>query len=85
MGTALASIDHVAPSLYSLLELTPLATTAEVRAAYLRLAKLHHPDRVPEEAEKAEAARKFQALARAYVILSDGKTYSFVLQEAHTG
>lgn len=39
MRTALASIDHVAPSLYSLLELTPLATTAEVRAAYLRLVR----------------------------------------------
>ena len=39
MDNTPASTDHVAPSLYSLLELTPLATTAEVRAAYLRLVR----------------------------------------------
>lgn len=39
MNAKPGSTDHVAPSLYSLLELTPVATTAEVRAAYLRLVR----------------------------------------------
>ncbi|GAA5999761.1 J domain-containing protein [Rhodotorula paludigena] len=57
-------------SLYALLSLAPSAAADEVRSAYLRLAKAHHPDRAPPE-QREQATRDFQELARAYKTLSD--------------
>ncbi|GAA5987474.1 hypothetical protein JCM10908_001970 [Rhodotorula pacifica] len=57
-------------SLYSLLELAPSASLSQIRAAYLRLAKVWHPDRVPAE-QREKATSRFQALAKAYMTLSD--------------
>ena len=53
---------------YQTLELDRTASEVEVKRAYRRLAKLHHPDRVAGQGEVAEAAatRKFQAINAAY-------------------
>ena len=53
---------------YQTLELARNASEVEVKRAYRRLAKLHHPDRVAGQGEVAEAAatRKFQAINAAY-------------------
>ncbi len=42
-----------------------------MKRAYHRLSLKVHPDRVQDEKEKAEATKKFQALGKAYSILSD--------------
>jgi hypothetical protein len=48
------------------LELEPDAEFEDVRAAYRRLAKAHHPDLKPGD---AEAAARFQAIQAAYEVL----------------
>ena len=51
---------------YAVLELNPSATKAEVKAAYRRLAMQWHPDRVQDEAKKAEYSVKFHSINQAY-------------------
>jgi curved DNA-binding protein CbpA len=51
--------------LYALLELQPTATTGEIRAAFRRLAQVHHPDR------PTGAASRMAAINRAYAILGN--------------
>jgi hypothetical protein len=46
------------------------ATLRQVKAAYRKLAKLHHPDANPGD---AEAAARFRAITEAYETLSDPK------------
>ncbi len=52
---------------YKVLEVSPTATDAEVRAAYRKLALKHHPDRVATLGEdiKKAAEEKFQAINNA--------------------
>lgn len=50
-------------SLYSKLELSPDASLDEVKRAYLRLAKEHHPDR---NQGSEESAKKFRSVKDAY-------------------
>lgn len=50
--------------LYETLEVEKTATTKEIKKAYFRLSKLHHPDKGGEE-------HKFKEIAAAYEILSD--------------
>ncbi|KAJ8293778.1 putative oligopeptide transporter [Rhodotorula toruloides] len=57
-------------SYYSLLGINPSASTEDVRSAYLALARVNHPDQAPSE-QREEATKRFQELARAYVVLSD--------------
>lgn len=57
-----------APDLYAALEVPPDADEAEVRRAYRRIARRHHPDLKPGD---AAAARRFAAAARAFEVLSD--------------
>ncbi len=54
--------------LYTLLELSPQATRGEIRAAYLRLASQHHPDR---NAGDARAAERFRQIQSAYETLGN--------------
>lgn len=54
--------------LYDLLGLDPGATEREIKCAFRRLAKLHHPDRNPGD---CEAAQRFKELVRAFQVLSD--------------
>jgi curved DNA-binding protein CbpA len=51
---------------YALLGIPPSAGTAEVRQAYVRLAKERHPDRYSDPAEKGEAESFFKDLTTAF-------------------
>jgi DnaJ-class molecular chaperone len=56
------------PDLYAALDVPPDADEAEIRRAYQKLARRHHPDLAPGD---AEGARRFAAAARAFEVLSD--------------
>ena len=56
------------PNHYATLGLDRRCTLAQIRAAYLFLAKQHHPDRNPDS---KEASRRTQELNAAYEALSD--------------
>ncbi len=51
---------------YERLGVGPAATAAEVRQAYLRLARERHPDRFTDETEKQRAQADFQELTTAF-------------------
>jgi len=55
---------------YQILGVPRTATEAELRSAYRKLAKQHHPDVNPG---KPEAAERFKAIASAYDLLSDAE------------
>jgi DnaJ-class molecular chaperone len=55
--------------LYDILEVQPNATDKEINKAYLKLSKIWHPDKNPDNLE--EATKKFQEISEAKVILSD--------------
>lgn len=55
--------------LYKILGVEPTATTAEIKAAYRKLARQYHPDMQKEKSEKVE--EKFKEIAAAYEILGD--------------
>jgi curved DNA-binding protein CbpA len=55
---------------YKILEVDVTATTAEIRAAYRRLAKLFHPDKNPAQ-DKEEWTVEFQKISVAYEVLSN--------------
>jgi len=54
--------------LYEVLEIEPDADDAEVRRAYQKLARRHHPDVRPGD---AEAKQRFDEASRAFEVLSD--------------
>lgn len=54
--------------LYEVLELAKGASAAEVKKAYKRLARKHHPDLNPKD---KTAEDRFKAISEAYAILSD--------------
>jgi len=60
-------------SFYDILEVLPSASTAEIRASYLKLAREYHPDRVPEYLTKlrADAEEKVKEINEAWSVLSD--------------
>lgn len=51
---------------YKALGLTPSATQSEIKSAYYKLSKLHHPDK---NNGSEESAKKFRAITAAYEIL----------------
>ncbi|OAX37773.1 DnaJ-domain-containing protein [Rhizopogon vinicolor AM-OR11-026] len=57
--------------LYDLLGVPPSANENEIKKAYRKKAKEHHPDKNPND---PQAAQKFQEMAAAYEILSDPDT-----------
>ena len=56
------------PNYYALLEVAPNASAAEIKRAYRRLARLHHPD-LNAQAQDVHIKR----LNEAYEVLSDPK------------
>lgn len=59
-------------SLYDILGVRADASQAEIRAAYLKLAKQWHPDR--NAGNEIEAERRFKEIAHAYDVLSDSQS-----------
>jgi molecular chaperone DnaJ len=55
-------------SLYEILEVSPRASPAVIRAAYRCLAQRHHPDKNPHS---AEAGPRLAMINLAYAVLSD--------------
>ena len=61
--------------LYDVLGLLPSASPPEIRKAYHKLARTHHPDKVAGDAEaKRVANARFQEIGHAYSVLSDPDT-----------
>ena len=58
---------------YLVLGVAPDASADEIRRAYLRLARLHHPDRFAgaPAARQAEAERRMQEVTQAWSLLGD--------------
>src|SRR6185437_5935748 len=74
-------------SFYEILEVSPSASTAEIRTSYLKLAREYHPDRVPEHLTKlrADAEEKLKLVNEAWAVLSDAgkrKLYDEKLRNA---
>lgn len=59
---------------YEILGVPKTASAAEVRSAYLRLARERHPDRFPDPAEKARAQDFFKELTAAFNTLSNDRS-----------
>jgi curved DNA-binding protein CbpA len=57
-------------TLYGMLGVSPDAGDEAIKTAYRKLAKLHHPDHNPND---ADAARRFRQVAAAVAILCDAK------------
>jgi curved DNA-binding protein CbpA len=55
---------------YAILGVTKGASTAEIRQAYVKLAKQNHPDRFPDPIEKEKAQSFFKDLTTAFNTLS---------------
>lgn len=78
------------PSHYEVLGVDQGATDAEVRTAYHRLARRHHPDfhaSAPQE-EQDRARRRMQEVNAAWAVLSDSErreSYDRTLADAVTG
>lgn len=71
-GASAASVRPAkrGPDYYRLLGLPPSATAVEIRQAYHRLARQHHPD----ASNDAGSARTFEVLTEAYRILRDAES-----------
>ena len=57
-------------SFYEILEVEPLASQDQIKAAFRRLARQRHPDRF-QGATRAQAEKDFQAITEAYNVLND--------------
>ena len=55
--------------LYDLLNVSPTANENDIRKAYYKLAKIHHPDKAQDKDETAE--EKFKEIKFAYEVLTD--------------
>jgi hypothetical protein len=60
---------------YEVLGVAPTATAEDVRRAYLRLARLHHPDfhAGGSAGERAEADRRMRQINEAWAVLGDDR------------
>jgi hypothetical protein len=61
----------MADSLYDRLGVAPTANAAEIRRAYLQLARIHHPDFHTNEADRQKNEREMQAINEAWAVLGD--------------
>lgn len=65
--------DGTEPRHYDELGVAPTASAADIRAAYVALARRHHPDRMGAASERArsEAAARMARVNAAWTVLSD--------------
>jgi len=63
-----AAVTTRHPDYYALLGVEPDATTAQIKKAYRKLARLHHPDTNPGD---PDAATRFRQITEAYDTLTD--------------
>ena len=56
---------------YSILGIPKTASQADIKAAYLKLARERHPDRFKDPDERDAAARRFQLINEAFNLLRD--------------
>lgn len=56
---------------YAALELTRDATTKEIKKAYLKLSKIHHPDKAASAEARPAAEKKMAQINEAYEVLND--------------
>ncbi len=63
----------MADSLYDRLGVAPDASATEIRSAYLRLARVHHPDFHTDERNRQANEREMQAINEAWAVLGDGE------------
>lgn len=68
---------------YEVLGVSKTATDEELKKAYRKLAKQHHPDANPNNREEAE--KKFKELNEAYEVLSDKQKRAMYDQFGHSG
>ena len=64
----MAGQDWFEKDFYAVLGVAKNATAADVKKAYRKLARLHHPDANPGD---AAADRRFKEIGEAYAVLSD--------------
>lgn len=57
--------------LYSILEVPPIASDEQIKAAYRQLVRLHHPDANPQRRDEAEICIK--QIIEAYGVLGDAE------------
>ena len=67
---------------YEILEITRTADETEIKAAYRKLAVLHHPDK--NQGDEA-AEEKFKEAAEAYSVLSDSQKRAAYDRYGHSG
>lgn len=60
---------HQQPNYYNVLDVSPKATTAQIKHAYYKLSKMYHPDRN----KSLTAQKKFQEIQTAYETLGNPK------------
>jgi molecular chaperone DnaJ len=68
---------------YELLGINKNATNEEIKKAYRKLAKQHHPD--ANQNNKKEAEAKFKEISEAYEVLSDNQKRQMYDQFGHNG
>jgi molecular chaperone DnaJ len=69
---------------YDVLGLTKSASAEDVKNAYRKLAREHHPDMVAE-ADKVNAEKRFKEINEAYQVLSDPQKKQMYDQYGHAG
>ncbi|MFS8907836.1 J domain-containing protein, partial [Synechococcus sp. OH2] len=65
MGSGSEAVSH-----YEVLGVSVLATAAEIKSAYRRLVKYHHPDSLLAKKDRA-AAERIRQINAAYAVLKD--------------
>jgi len=69
---------------YEILGLKKNASEADIKKAYRKLAREHHPDMV-DESDKAAAEKRFKDINEAYQVLSDPQKRKMYDQYGHAG
>jgi len=73
---------------YETLSVSASASTDEIRKAYHKLARTHHPDRFSDPVEKAKAEQQFTAMTEAFNVLTSierRRSYDAGLRQQATG